>query len=413
VIDTEQAVISIILSDSSRLSPLTLSVDDFTDASHREIYAAFGELESESIPIDLVTVGERLVKKNKFDLAVYLTKISDYTPPGNFEFYVNQIKEKSAFRQYLNLGRIIQSHSNNGHRTVQEYIDEAIEQLTALKNGSCKNKERNLTVEIKAWIDVITGVFHTREIDGELQLKTKQEKNNRRKIIQRLVDSNYLKSSGNKSGYYCKVESDLEKIDFMSADPNSIYPIKFPFDLQNYVNLYPKNIVVVAGSSNAGKTALLLNTAAYNKKRHPVHYFSSEMGPEELRLRLSNFDVPLDFWEGINFWNRSFNFSDVIQPNALNIIDYLEITNDFFAVGGEIKAIFDKLDKGIAIIAIQKKGGVELGRGAEFTLEKARLYLSIDSGKLKIVKGKNWAQPGVNPNGKIFNFKLVGGCKFV
>jgi hypothetical protein len=273
--------------------------------------------------------------------------------------------------------------------------------------------ERNLAQEVRNWIEMVSGIFHVREIDNELQLKSKQEKENRRKILKRLEEIGFVKIVSSKSGYFCKVESELEKIDFMSANPNDIYPIKFPFALQNYVNLYPKNIVICAGASNAGKTAFLLNTAEYNCHQHPVYYFSSEMGPEELRLRLSNFDLPLESWGGVNFINRSYNFSDVIQPNALNIIDYLEVTTDFFAVGGEIKAIFDRLDKGLAIIAIQKKKGAELGRGADFTLEKSRLYLSIDANELKIVKGKNWAQIGKNPNGMVFRFKLVGGCKFV
>ena len=60
---------------------------------------------------------------------------------------------------------------------------------------------------------------------------------------------------------------------------------------------------------------------------------------------------------------------------------------------------------------IQKKRKAELGRGAEFSEERARLYLSMDNGKLKIVKAKNW-KTEVNPNGIGYTFKLVDGCKF-
>jgi len=38
--------------------------------------------------------------------------------------------------------------------------------------------------------------------------------------------------------------------------------LKFwPFKLENLVHLYPKNIIVLAGASNTGKTAFLLNVA--------------------------------------------------------------------------------------------------------------------------------------------------------
>ncbi|MBW2618874.1 MAG: hypothetical protein JRC92_08370, partial [Deltaproteobacteria bacterium] len=196
-----------------------------------------------------------------------------------------------------------------------------------------------------------------------------------------------------------------------------VVDLKWPFGLERLIDLYPKNIVVVAGAPNAGKTALLLNLIRLNMTKHQITYFSSEMGPEELKLRLLNFeDLSPDDWN-FGAYDRSSNFVDVIQPNAVNIVDYLEVTDDFYRVGGEIKAIHDKLDKGLAVIALQKKKGAELGRGAEFSIEKPRLYLALDDGELKIIKAKNWGpeakETGQNPNGKIFYFSLVNGCKFV
>jgi hypothetical protein len=37
----------------------------------------------------------------------------------------------------------------------------------------------------------------------------------------------------------------------------------------------------------------------------------------------------------------------------------------------------------------------------------------MDSGKIKIVKGKNWATEGRNPNGLELRFRLVQGCRFI
>ena len=70
------------------------------------------------------------------------------------------------------------------------------------------------------------------------------------------------------------------------------------------------------------------------------------------------------------------------------------------------------MKNGIAIVALQKKRGVELGRGAEFSLEKPRLYLSMENGEIKIVKAKNWRRKDVNPNGMVSKFKIVNGCDF-
>ena len=85
-----------------------------------------------------------------------------------------------------------------------------------------------------------------------------------------------------------------------------------------------------------------------------------------------------DAWDHVKFYDRSSNFADVIRPNGLNIIDFLEITTDFFLIEEQIRKIHDKLDKGVAVICLQKKKGAEMGRGAEFSLEKPRIYFSLD-----------------------------------
>jgi hypothetical protein len=50
--------------------------------------------------------------------------------------------------------------------------------------------------------------------------------------------------------------------------------------------------------------------------------------------------------------------------------------------------------------------------GGERSKEKARLYLSIEPGKLKIVKAKNWVNATMNPNDMTQEFKLAKGCRF-
>ena len=68
------------------------------------------------------------------------------------------------------------------------------------------------------------------------------------------------------------------------------------------------------------------NIAKDNMYQHETHYFSSEMADTELRNRLELFpDIKkLEDWS-FEPWERSSNFADVIRPDALNIIDYLEI----------------------------------------------------------------------------------------
>ncbi|MFC1930449.1 hypothetical protein ACFLWE_00965, partial [Chloroflexota bacterium] len=216
-----------------------------------------------------------------------------------------------------------------------------------------------------------------------------------------------------KNGLYRRVVRDLRKIDFKAAGNRKPLDIKLPFEIEKLVNIYPGNIIAVAGSPDAGKTAWLLNLVRLNMNRFGIYYFSSEMGDSELANRLSKFeDIALEDW---NFTAEecSSNFADVIRPDAINIIDYLELTSELYLVAEYLKQIHSKLGSGIAVVAIQKKRGAELGRGGEFSLEKPRLYLSMDSGSTTIQKAKNWVNPDVNPNKNIINYKIVNGSTFV
>jgi hypothetical protein len=155
-----------------------------------------------------------------------------------------------------------------------------------------------------------------------------------------------------------------------------------------------------------------MQLAWMNKDKFEIHYFNSEMGETELRSRLSKFGKPLSEWQKVHFWERSSNFADVIRPDTINVIDFLEVTEDFWKIGTWIKQIHDRLRKGIAVIAIQKARGAAVGRGGHVTLEKPRLYLNMEPGKIKIVKCKNWRQEDFNPNGQELKFRLAKGCEF-
>jgi len=125
------------------------------------------------------------------------------------------------------------------------------------------------------------------------------------------------------------------------------------------------------------------------------------------------FDTPLEDFQKVTWIERNTNFADLIRPNAINIIDFMEIHDQFWIIGQWILEVFDRLENGIAVIALQKGIGKEIGRGGDITLEKPRLYLTMQPGKIKIRKCKNWANPMINPNYKFKTFKLVGGCKFI
>lgn len=287
-----------------------------------------------------------------------------------------------------------------------------------IKNVSnrVENHHENLSQEVRNWVESTSGDFLSTDIDKDLGLSTKVDKGNRSKILRRMVDEGVIEKTGKRNGVFRRIDKDITIINWEKSDAVKTYDIKFPFGEENLVNIYSKNIIMLAGASNAGKTGYLLNLVKLNMMHKDVTYFSSEMGAEEMKIRLEKFK-DVDKWK-FRAVERASNFSDVIQPDGFNIIDFLEISDNFFAIGEDIRKIYDKLRKGIAVIAIQKKSNTDnvkyvLGRGAEFSMEKSRLYMTLDNNSLKIVKAKNWKYHDINPNGAEVTFKLVGGCKFV
>lgn len=276
-----------------------------------------------------------------------------------------------------------------------------------------ERREINITDMVERWISVTDGDFSVTDAVQAVQTVTSvTNRDTVRQVLKRLKDQGKIVKSGRKDGIYRRIDEVITEIDFLSASTDA-FNIKWPFQIEKRVKTHPKNIIVVAGSYNAGKTAFLLNTVVMNMHKFKINYFSSEMGPVELKERLSKFEIPIKDFKKVKWFERSGNFADVIKPDEVNIIDFLEMTDNFYLIAQYIKEIFDKLITGIAIIAIQKNPGQALGLGGGRSIEKARLYLSMDAGRLKIEKGKNWTNQAINPNGLEITFKLVQGCKFI
>ena len=331
---------------------------------------------------------------------------------------------------------ILSDFAKRGADTVK--LEAVYSQLRALTNGDfteqqaqkavgiiqkIETAERNLAEEVREWIDFAAdGVFAIGDIMQSLRLSGRLDEQNVSQILRRLVSEEKIERTGERRGVFRPIESVCERI-MLTEDVSPGVDIKYPFGLERLVKTYPKNIVVVAGEPDAGKTAFLLNLAYLNRAKR-VCYFSSEMGKDELVARCKKFNQPLEQWS-TEFFDRAGDFHDVIQPDDINIIDFLEIHEEFWKVGSMIKKIYDKINNGIAVIALQKNrlkkdkaGNIsgEFGLGGYRGVEKARLYLTMghykESHYVKIMKGKNWKKVDFNPNNLVKTFKLIAGCNF-
>ncbi|MBU0906727.1 MAG: bifunctional DNA primase/polymerase [Nanoarchaeota archaeon] len=287
---------------------------------------------------------------------------------------------------------------------------------SALKRA--ERRDRNLSQEIEDWLCLQDGYFLSTDVYQSLQVSTREDKKNVWIILKRLCDKGLIEKHGTKSGQYRKISNEIEPINWYDANEKDHISVQYPLNLHDYVLTLPKNIVIIAGSKDAGKTCFLLNIACLNRDGSlPVKYFSSEMGEVEMKKRLVKLSnrLQIDLKEiknKISWIDRSANYADVIYPEALNIIDFLEITKDFYEVGDMVKNIYHKLTTGVAVIGIQKPSSRDMPIGGEKGLEKARVAIAIDNSRAKILVGKNWATDS-NPRGLECSFKIIDGSEML
>jgi len=103
---------------------------------------------------------------------------------------------------------------------------------------------------------------------------------------------------------------------------------------------------------------------------------------------------------------RYENHQDIILPDALNIIDWLNLGDRFWEVGKIIEGIQSKLTTGLCVIVLQKSEGKSLGRGGDFSRDLASVYFSIDKDMLTVIKAKTFKHK--EPEWEAISFLITG-----
>ena len=265
--------------------------------------------------------------------------------------------------------------------------------------------------DIEEWIKNTTGDFHLRDIMVQLQLEP-SEYGRLREAIHTACGRGIAKSLGRRDGWYRSIDREYSLMNFKHRNSSGFLNIKYPFGLEEYVRTPKRSLVVVGGSPQAGKTAFAHNVIALNWRTHRIVLWDSENSDAEIEDRLSKHRDYME-WPDDLVRSRSSDFEDIIEPDSLNIIDYLEVPENVWEIRTPLRHIREKLGEGVAVIMLQKPEGRDLPYGKEWAKQLPRIVCAMEGGILKILKGKTWAQKDVNPDGLRWSFKLVGGEEFV
>lgn len=405
----EQAVLAIALLDNAQIPALIPLVEppDFYFERHRLMWEGILTLAVAGQEVSIASLYKHL--KDKVPAADIAATTDGVPKSADAKYYAGIMREKSKMR------KVIQAAHRMAESAYAGDMDEVAEVVGGLAAQKLAGKrEHILADEVRKLVEVTSGEFSVTEIfnsvTDSLSGVKKCDKANIRQALHRLKAEGIIERSGRKDGVYRRVESDLEPMDFVNA-PTEGLEFDWPLDLQEIATVFPKDIVCIAGTYNAGKTAFAVDFVRRNMDKHDIYYFNCEMSASRLKDRLLQVDdMKITDWK-FHPYSRDDNFADVIKPNDVNIIDYLEMVEEHWLVAKRLKEIHNKLDQGIAIVLLQKPANRDTGMGGEKGLQKPTLYVAIDYDRAKLVKVKSWK--GVdNPNKKIVEFKLWHGWKF-
>ncbi len=261
--------------------------------------------------------------------------------------------------------------------------------------------------------------FDLDTICRQLDVKNRADRHHVVKKLSYEVSQKKLEKSDKTYRYINKTYVSIDWLNASSAPPLNIrwpYGIdddtSFGFD--GHVLISPGDVIVIAGVSNTGKTNFCLNLLWENMDAYPCTLMGNEYEAGKFKRRVAkmNWRNPIgdDGKPKFELIERYENWQDIIRPNNINIIDWINLGDAFYQIGKIIEGIKSKLQDGIAVIVVQKADGKALGMGGGFSQHLASLYLAIDFGRLTVVKAKEWYE--VDPNGKMYGFKINDGAKF-
>ena len=266
----------------------------------------------------------------------------------------------------------------------KEYTDN----LLAIAETEEEENSALITGRVRGWVLMANGKFKLYDMLKETGINIASDIIIAKIAISDLEFEGKIKADKH-NGVYIKTNISLEK---MKKVENRQPPMDLwlPLGLHEKVVVNRGSLIIIAGVTNAGKSAWFLNFTEKNKDKYKIRYVSSEWSNEERDEHLEDFGVDVNEWDNkVDFYAKkdvTSSFDNYIDPENITIIDYFESYDDYAGISGALRDIADKLTTGIAIVALQKKAGMTHGYGGEGTANRAQLYINIDKNELDFRK---------------------------
>jgi len=302
-----------------------------------------------------------------------------------------------------------------GESPDQKWIDTKVESALKRKN----TRDRSIAQDVRDWILTSSGFFLTSECFKELDLTSRDFKKAGTLALLRLEKEGLIEKYGGKRGQYRKIESEVIIQEWWKEEATPL-DLHWPLKLEKFVKIFPQNIILIEGQKSQGKSAFAIEFCRLNHRlfREPIVYQNVEMSRDEIKERFDCYGSLFPIEEArsaIQFIDgRSGGSWDKIQPNALNVVDYLVEYEKPWMLADYIKKIHGKLGEGIALVLVQRDPYKPYPTGGRAVRDFPRCVISLIKHQLKLEDVKSFYRTEWgNPTGLGIKYKHVNYCQFV
>ena len=245
--DAERAVLGAILLDNSvyTQAAVLLKAEDFALDSNRRIFSRITEMADRSLPADLVTLSQELMRHNELEAvggASYISSLTDGLPRiGNIAHYAKIVKDKSLLRRLINTANSIAQRCWEGAEFAEDILDEA-------ENSMLSLGEERVRAGFQPFKDIFSKSFES------------------------------LDALHQRGKRVTGVETGFRQFDDMTR------------------GLQDSELIIIAARPSMGKTSFALDVARWVaiKEKQTVGLFSIEMSAGALALRLLCSEADVD-----------------------------------------------------------------------------------------------------------------------
>ncbi len=269
-IEAEQALIGSVFIEPEKLDNVIsiVSSTDFYDQRHRYIFSVIEQLHDEGLPIDIISVCDRLKDQGLLDKVggeLYVAQLADNVPTSaHAEVYAQIIRDKSILRELIAAGsQIVQNAYSD--TDVDEILDEAERLIFRIAESKAT----------KTYIDVKSALTEVFEHLEDLRAK-------------------HLKGL---SGLVTGIPTGFKKLDEMTS------------------GFHKSDLIIIAARPSVGKTAFALNLAKNMAivGEASVGIFSLEMSREQLIQRLLCMESLVDLQKVRRGWLNDDEWKRLVQ----------------------------------------------------------------------------------------------------